>query len=463
MIKRRWELSRRHLLRGAGASLALPLLDVMGPSVQRATAQGEAPARRWVMWHFPSGYNQTHWAPTGPGDGEKDWELTPSLEPLGEFGVKEDVTVIQGLSAPYSNGPGASHTCGVSGQLSGFLCPRDITENRRTIDQGIADAIGSGTKIPSLQLGTAILHENPNDEPGYSANIKDHLSWRDDTTPLPKQIEPRQVFERLFGDVVDTSDDTAAMLRRERLKSSILDTVLSEAAELQPRLSAADRDKLEQYLQNVREVEQSIHVEPRNNASGMCDAQGRVASFGTPDDIQQHVRQMNQLMALALQCDVTRVIVFQYETTVTTIRHPFIDVPAPYHLGVAHHGSELSKLEYYFRVNRWLVSQYAEFLTLLKNSPDGNDSTLLDNSAVIMTSELADGDLHNHVNLPCLLAGRAGGSLEPGRFLNTNDQFMRLLVASAQAVGADIDGWGTDYQRSGYPQISGALDRVLVS
>lgn len=462
-MKRPWHLSRRFLLRGLGASLALPLLDAMEPTIKKARAQGEAAPSRWVLWHFPSGYNDRLWVPEGPGEGETDWPLSPALEPLGELGIKGDVSVVTGLSAPYADGRGASHTCGISGQLSGFLCPNEVSENRTTIDQGIAGLISKDTKFPSLQLGTAILHENPNDEPGYSANIKDHLSWKNSTTPLPKEVNPGRVFQRLFGDEVDISEDAIALQRRERTRRSILDTVLDEADGLEGKIGRNDREKIDQYLESVREIERAIQVAPRNNDSGMCDAQGRVGTFGTPDDIQLHVAQMNQLMALALRCDITRVVVFQYETTVTSILHPFLDVRAPFHLGVAHHGRDDLKLEYYFKVNRWLVSQFGEFVKLLKDSPDGDGVSLLDHSAVVMTSELGDGDAHNHVNLPCLVAGNAGGQLGPGRFLERDDQFMRLLISTAQAVGADIDGWGTDYNSADGGPIRGALPGFLGS
>jgi hypothetical protein len=459
------KLSRRFMLRGAGASVALPLLDAMRPKTRLAHADSFRAPQRWVMWHFPTGYRENKWSVAGEGNGETDWELSPTLEPLGELGLKQDVTVVQGLRAPYADGPGASHTCGLSGQLSGFLCPHEVSENHRTIDQEIADQISGDTRVRSLQLGTSILHENPNDEPGYSANIKDHLSWQDSLTPLPKQIDPAAVFERLFGEeIAAVDDDDVAFQRRQRMRQSILDAVLTEADALSPRLGTADRQKLDQYLGNLREIERGIQDSPRNNESGMCDIQGRVGSFHAPDDIEDHVRQMNSLMLLALQCDITRVIVFQYETTVTPIRHPFLNVNAPYHLGVAHHNNDPEKLIDYTIVNRWLVRQFGEFALSLKESEEADGSTLLDNCAVIMTSELGDGSAHLHTNLPCLVAGSAGGNLVPGRFLRrTNEQFMRLLTGTAQAVGADIEGWGLDYTQSQDPdvEIRGTLPGLL--
>lgn len=457
-------LSRRFALKGLGASLALPALDAMQPVGSPARAASTASPKRWIMWHFPTGYREETWRVAG-GDGELDWPLSPALEPLGELGVKEYVSLVQGTRAPYADGHNAGHTCGISGQLSGFLCPADIPQNRRTIDQGIADAIQGEAPIHSLQLGTSVLVENPNDEPGYSSTIKDHLSWKDELTPLPKQIDPAKVFQRLFGDVVTEVDaDEIAFARRQMLRQSILDTVLTEADSLQSRLGQADRQKIEQYLDNVRTIERGIQIAPRNNASGMCDAQGRVGSFDVPDDIEDHVRQMNDLMVLALQCDMTRVIVFQYETTVTTIRHPFVDVYQPYHLGVAHHNKDAGKLDAYYRVNRWLVSQFGEFIAALRDSQEADGSNILDNSAVVMTSELGDGSAHLHTYLPCLVAGRAGGALRAGgNYRHTNEQFMRVLLATAQAVGAPIDGWGIDYTQgnSAGLQISGALTSLL--
>ncbi len=458
-------LSRRFALKGLGASLALPALDAMQPTMRTARAGAAAPPKRWILWHFPTGYREETWRVVG-GEGERDWELSPALEPLGELGIKEDVTIVQGTRAPYADGLGASHTCGISGQLSGYLCPLEVPENRRTIDQGIADELQGDSPVHSLQLGTSVLHENPNDEAGYAANIKDHLSWKDDLTPLPKEVDPAKVFQRLFGDAVEDVDlDEIAFQRRQVLRQSILDTVVTEADALQSRLGEADRQKVEQYLDNVRTIERSIQVAPRNNQSGACDAQGRVGSFDTPDDIEDHVRQMNELMLLALQCDITRVIVFQYETTVTTIRHPFVGVDRPYHLGVAHHNHDEEKLDDYFRVNRWLVSQFGEFVASLRDSEEPDGSRLLDNCLAVMTSELGDGSAHLHTNLPCLIAGNAGGRFQSGaNFRFTNEQFMRVLLSTAQAVGADLDEWGLDYSTSRAPTrgIEGALDSLLV-
>jgi hypothetical protein len=341
------------------------------------------------------------------------------------------------------------------------LCEQGLPENRRTIDQEIAAQIAGDSQIPSLQLGTAVLHEDPNDEKGYASNIKDHLSWKNNTTPLPKQIDPAVVFERMFAISADSAEPSAL---RNSLKLSVLDHVLAEAALLDRKLGQADQQKLEQYLSAVRDIEKSIQRAPRDNQSGACDAQGRAPSFRRPDDIEDHVRQMNELMLLALQCDMTRVIVFQYETTVTSIRHPFLGVEAPYHIGVSHHASRPEALNDYFKVNRWLVSQFGELVSKLKSTEEAGGQTLLDNSVVIMTSELGNGDLHDHVNLPCLLAGSAGGSIAPGRLIDGNNQeFMRVLISSAQAVGADIDAFGFDYAKSGRPTpaLRGGLDGIL--
>ncbi len=458
------KLSRRFALQGLGASLALPALEAMQPQTKVVHAGTPAPPKRWIMWHFPTGYREETWRVAG-GDGETDWEPSPALQPLADLGIKDEISIVQGTRAPYSNGIGASHTCGISGQLSGVMCPPEVPQNARTIDQGIADQIQGDAPIHSLQLGTAVLHENPNDEPGFSANIKDHLSWKDESTPLPKEIDPAKTFQRLFGDQVGEIDqDAIAFERRKLLRRSILDSVVREAESLQSRLGQADTHKVEQYLDNVRSIERAIQVAPRNNESGMCDPQGRVASFSAPDDIEEHVRQWNELMLLALQCDMTRTIVFQYETTVTTIRHPFLGVDAPYHIGVAHHNYNVVKLDYYYKVNRWLVSQFGEFVKSLAESEDADGSRLLDNCAVVFTSELGDGSRHVHTNLPCLLAGSAGGALKTGgNFRFTNEQFMRVLMATGQAVGADIDQWGLDYDESSNPsrKISGIASALL--
>src|SRR3954452_7622571 len=414
-----WSVPRRSFLRSSAAMIGLPLLDIMGPSIKRAQAAGAPPPRRLVTFGIPAGVNQTAWKPTGTGP---DYTLSPTLMPLAP--LKSDVSVLMGVNNNPANGP-RGHTCGIGAFLTCYKIPMTdpgVTESI-SADQVAATYLKQYTPLPSIELTTRILHESPNAETGFSPAYKNVVSWKDSKTSLPFEMIPQAAFDRLFSGVT-TPTTAPAVAKRAAYRQSVLDSVKADIAAISARASAADAAKMDQYLSSLRELEKQIQANPPAGGGAQCTPGTRPAA-GTPKDIRDHVSQMLDIMVMAMQCDATRVLTFYYENTVTGIVHSFLDVNVDYHGSVTHHGGDPVKLANYAKVNQWQVSQLAYLLTKMKaiQEPDG---TLLDNSVVFFSSEISDGDKHDHSNLPIILAGRGGGMLSPGRAL----QFQSGKVAN---------------------------------
>jgi hypothetical protein len=266
------------------------------------------------------------------------------------------------------------------------------------------------TRFRSLELGTSILNENPNNEPGYAPVLKDHLSWANGT-PLPKEVNPAALFDRLFAGGVGTVNDEAAA-RRRHYGQSVIDAVRADATRLRTRIGKNDNAKLDEYLAGVRDLETRIQT-----SSVACTPGARP---GPPADIRDRVRLMLDLSVLAFSCDLTRVITFGYENTVTEQTHPFVGVNEGYHIGVTHNQPGAP----YAAVNKWIVSQLAYLLGKLKSTQDATGSgTLLDNSIVYFASELGEGSSHSDQDIPIIVAGRGGGAIPTqGRLLARQGQ-----------------------------------------
>jgi Protein of unknown function (DUF1552) len=445
-----WEIPRRTFLGGAAAMIGLPMLDIMGPGVRRAQAAGAPAPRRLVSFGIPAGVNTAAWAPIGTGAG---YTLSSTLSPLAP--LKSDVSVLTGVNNNPANGP-RGHTCGIGAFLTCYKIPATdpaVTESI-SVDQVAAAYLGQFTRLPSIELSTHVLHEVPNAEAGFSPAYKNVVSWKDATTSLPFETIPQAAFNRLFAGSTPTTGTTdpavaaAAAAKRTAYRQSVLDSVKADVAAIKARGSAADQAKMDQYLSSLRELETQIQSNPPGGSgvggSTMGCAPGAPPAAGTPKDIRMHVQQMLDIMVLAMQCDATRVLTFYYENTVTSIVHSFLGVNVDYHGGVTHHGGDPVKLAQYATVNQWTVSQLAYLLTKMKaiQEPDG---TLLDNSVVFFSSEITDGNLHNHSNLPIVLAGRGGGLLNPGRAIQFQGaNIANLFMAMLKSVGVVVPKFGAD-------------------
>jgi hypothetical protein len=435
MSERNVHLSRRRFLATAGTMLALPALDSLVRGTREARADPMTSPIRFLTFHIPIGVDRSAWNPSGSGS---QWQVGTSMQPLAPH--QGDIVCITGVNTP---GGQASHTCGAGSFLTGVKVEPGTTSLGTSADQHVASFYAGKTPLRSLELGTAILNENPNNEAGFSPVCKDHLSWNQDT-PLPKEISPQRVFDRLFAGASPAATDADAQ-RRKHYGQSVIDTVRAQAKRIQSKLGARDVVKLDQYLTAVRELELRIG----GSVQASCQPGQRPAAGGVPSDIRDHVDQMLDLMVLAVQCDMTRVVTFGYEHTVTERTHPFLGVNAGYHIGVTHCGStdlcDAVGTQFsspYVAINTWLVSKFARLVEKLKAVPDGA-GTLLDQCIVYFASELGDGSLHSNTNIPIVIAGRAGGKLQPGRLLDRSGKGNgNVLVALMQLVGVPINDLG---------------------
>jgi hypothetical protein len=435
-----WSIPRRTFLRSSAAMIGLPILDIMGPGIRRAQAAGAPPPRRFVTFGIPAGVNTTAWKPTGVGS---TYTLSPTLMPLAP--LQKDVSILMGVNNNPANGA-RGHTCGIGAFLTCFKIPMTdpgVTESI-SADQVAANYLGQFTRIPSIELTTRVLHETPNAESGFSPAYKNVVSWTNPTTSLPFEEVPLNAFNRLFSSTVTMtgSGGAAAAAKQALYRKSVLDSVSADIAVVRAKGSAADQAKMDQYLTSLRQLETEITSNPPPSSSACTP--GTPPPAGTPSDmnIQAHVKQMLDIMVMAMQCDATRVLTFYYENTVTAIVHSFLNVNVDYHGSVTHHNNDPQKLAWYATVNNWQVSQLAYLLTQMKavQEPDG---TLLDNSVVFFSSEIQDGNLHNHSNLPIVLAGHGGGMLNPGRAIQfQNANVSQLFIAMLATVGVTVKSFG---------------------
>ncbi len=405
MILTKKALPRRTFLKGAGASLALPLLDAMVPA---ATAQARTPAkpvRRLGYVFMPMGCDLTRWTPPGGGKLDKLSYILSSLEP-----VKQDVTIVSNMEL--ANAYPGSHATSNSAFLS--CAKAKVTESTdyflgTTVDQIAARHIGQETQLPSLELAMDLLKLVGQCDNGYACVYQNNLSWSSPTTPLPAEAHPRIVFESLFGEGGSAAERQAALKRR----ASLLDFISEDMARLKRELGPADRAKVSSYLDSVREVERRIQAAEKQAKDIELPDLDR--PLGVPAAYAEHARLMFDLQLLALQGDVTRVTTFQLARETSNRTYPEIGVPEPHH-PLSHHGNDPGKLERMAKINRFHVSLFAEFIEKLKNTKDG-DGSLLDHSLYLYGSGMGNPNVHDHTNLPTILAGGAAGNMRGGRHI----------------------------------------------
>jgi hypothetical protein len=433
MIVTKKALSRRTFLRGVGATLALPLLDAMVPSM---TALAQTPAapdrlRRLHYAYIPMGCDQTRWTPPG---GDRLEELSPTLAPLAP--VKEHVTVISNLEL--RNAYPGTHATSNSAFLSAARAR--LTESAdyylgTTADQIAAQQIGRGTQLPSLELAMDLLHVAGQCDNGYACVYQNNLSWSSPTTPLPSEAHPRVVFERLFGDGATSAERRAAL----RSRASLLDSVLEEFTRLNNQLGPADRARLAQYLDTIREVERRIQRAEANARGNPLPDLDRPA--GVPPSYAEHARLMFDLQVLAFQGDITRVVTFQMARETSNRTYPEIGVPDPHH-PLTHHGNDPAKVAKVALINRFHVSLFGDFIAKLRATPEGNGN-LLDHSLCLYGSGMGNGNLHDHDNLPIIVAGGAAGRMRGGRHIRyaQPQPLANLHLTLLDKVGARLDSF----------------------
>jgi hypothetical protein len=405
MIITKKHLPRRTFLRGMGATLALPLLEAMVPAATALAKTAANPVRRLGFVFMPMGCDITRWTP--PGEGTLG-ELSPILSSLAP--VKEHVSVITNLEL--QNAYPGSHATSNSAFLS--AAKAKLTESTdyylgTTVDQIAAQRIGQATQLPSLELAMDLLQVVGQCDNGYACVYQNNLSWSSPTTPLPAEAHPRIVFESLFGEGGSIAERRAAL----RKKASLLDAFNEDLARLQRDLGPGDRARVNHYLETVREVERRIQKAEADTADNPLPDLDR--PVGVPAAYADHARLMFDLQVLAMQGDVTRVITFQLARETSNRTYPEIGVPDPHH-PLSHHGNDPEKIARMAKINAFHVSLFAEYLAKLKATPEGN-GTLLDHSLILYGSGIGNPNIHDHTNLPILVAGGAAGGMKGGRHI----------------------------------------------
>jgi len=432
MIITKKALSRRTLLKGAQGMLALPLLDAMIPAMTAFAQTPAKPVQRLGFVYIPMGCDQDRWTPAGEG---ALGALSPILSPLEP--VKNHLTVVTNLELQNSY-PG-THDTANSGFLSAAYAKHTESSDYHlgvTVDQIAAKEISQDTQLPSLELSLDLNPLAGVCNNGYACVYMNCLSWSGPTTPLPSEAHPRMVFERLFGEGGSVADRQAALERRASLLDSFNDGIRS----LKGAVGAEDRARLDQYLDSIREVERQI--ERAEAAATHNPTPDLDRPVGVPQAFADHARLMFDLQLLALQADITRVITFQLTRELTNRTYPEIGVPDPHH-PTSHHGNDPEKLLKISKINTFHVSLFSEFLQKLEATPDG-DGTLLDHTAYLYGSGMGNPSLHDHVNLPILVAGGTGIGVKGGRHIRyeSGKSLANLHLTLLDLVGVHLDQFG---------------------
>jgi hypothetical protein len=400
--------SRRQFLRGLGTMLSLPVLESLSPRGFAAPAAAASRPVRMAFLYTPNGVNVDEWFPTGEGHG---YTLNKSMQELEA--QRGDFSIITGLAQDkaWSNGDGGGdHARANATFLTGCQARKTAGADIRlgvSVDQIAAQSIGHLTKLPSLELSTDGQRSAGRCDSGYSCAYQFNLAWANETTPVPPEMDPRLVFERMFG---SADAGGASAKRRQALRMSILDTVLADANSIAKKANAADRAKLDEYLTSVRDIEQRVQ---RAEKLSVKVPAGVKAPTGIPDSFEAHIRMMFDLLALAFQTDVTRISTFQLSHDGSNRSFAHIGVPDSHHQ-ISHHSRDPEKLRKIAAIDRFYISQLSYFLKKLKSIQEG-EGNLLDQSMIVYGSGIRDGDRHSHNELPVILAGKGGGSIQTGR------------------------------------------------
>ncbi len=439
MIITKRHLPRRTFLRGLGVTLALPMLDSMVPAFGGAHAKAAQMIRRLGIVYTPNGIFMPNWTPAienGP------LEITPTLQPLAPF--RDRMLMVSGLCSEEGiarPGEGAGDHARAAGAFLTGVHPKK-TEGHDiragiSMDQIAARTLGEETQLASLELSLESAERAGSCDPGYSCAYANTLCWSSDTTPLPMASNPRSVFERLFG--TSGTTDPAAWLAARQHDRSLLDMVAAKVGRLKSELGPRDRVKLNEYLEAVRDVERRIQKAEQQTARELPAV---VQPAGVPDTFDEHAKLMFDLQVLAYQADLTRVITFMVGQETSVRAYPEIGVPDAHH-ALSHHGGDDALIEKLKKVDAHLATMFAHYVDRLASTPDG-DGTLLDSVMILYGSGMSDGNRHNHHDLPALLVGGGGGTIDGGRHVrvapdtpNTN-----LFLTILDRLGVPVEALG---------------------
>jgi hypothetical protein len=430
-------MNRRKFLGGAGAMIALPFLASLSPRRARAAELG--PKRRFIAFYVPCGIVMNNWT---PGNDGIDYTMTPILSPLEPF--RDRTLVLTGVDnlpgrsdggGDHASGTGAFLTCTHVRKTAGA----DIANNI-SLDQVLAPTLSAGLAFPSMELGTDGGAAVGDCDTGYSCAYARSISWKNATTPMPKQTSPRSVFDRMFAGY-DPNETAAELARRQAYRKSVLDTALADANSLRGRLGRGDQAKLDEYLNSVREVEQRV-----DRPINVCQPGARPGNHDPNNDFAAISRAMIDLVSIAIECDQTRVVTFMLGNAGSYHSHPQIGVTEAHH-ELSHHMGAASNLEKLTAINTWEVGELAYLMSKLDAIDDGEGAgSALDNSIIFFGSEIEDGDAHRHSNMPVLVAGGGGGTLAAGQHIRFSPRQTQanLFLSFLSAFESPVTAFGDD-------------------
>jgi len=435
MILTRKSLPRRTFLKGIGTAVALPLMDAMVPAFAKAQAR-ETPVRMAFVY-VPNGIDQRHWNP--------DWEgplqaLPRTLLPLEP--MKSEITLLGNLThntgRALLDGAGDHGRCSGS-YLTGVQVRKTVVDIQASVscDQLVADTMT--TRLPSLEVGLEDARQAGDCDSGYSCAYTNNLAWRNQTQPLPPVLDPRALFDRLFG--ADAGLDPEVRAQRIRYRRSILDFIAEDTRALQGDLGPTDRRKLDEYLGSIRDIELQIERAERDNSE--VDP-GLDKPYGIPQDFAEHFKLMTDMITVAFEADITRVVTFLVTREGTSRAYREIGISDGHH-PLTHHRNQVELMDKVAEINRYHVQQFARWVERLHASPEpGGSGSILDNSMIVYGAGLADGNRHTHDDLPTLIAGRAGNFIKPGRRIvyRRETPMCNLFLTMMDRMGRHMEHFG---------------------
>lgn len=436
MIISRKAVPRRLFLRGMGTAIALPFLDAMAPAMAATRTLGKPPVRMAFVY-VPNGIIMNQWNPEYEGPLR---ELPRVLKPLEPF--REDITLLgnltHNLGRALLDGPGDHGRC-CGTYLTGVHVRKTLVNIKAGVsfDQIVANHIGAKTRFPSLEIGMEDARQAGDCDSGYSCAYTNNLAWKSDTQPLPPILNPRDLFERLFGDGAGLSPEARA--RQRKFRRSILDFVSDDTKKLEAGLGPTDRRKLDEYLSSIREIERQIDRTEKENEQ--IDPHME-KPYGIPADFAQHYKLMTDMTTVAFQADLTRIVTFLVTHEGTSRPYREIGIPDGHH-PLTHHQGKPDRIEKVTQINTYHATQFAGWVEKLKSIQEG-DASLLDNSMIVYGAGLSDGNRHLHEDLPTLVAGRGGKFIKPGRRIvyRKETPMCNLFLTMMDRMGVPVEHFG---------------------
>ncbi len=432
------KLNRRSFLAGTGACISLPLLEAMLPTGKTAFAQNVSSPGRMLVFFTGNGCHMQTFHPGSAGSFNNNFRGASTLDPLRS--LWQDVTTIKGLQNDPMRGQTGDH-----GKGSGaFMTCDKVTKNRisshTTMDVIAARQIANQTRFSNLHLGIDRPGSGFPDN-GYSAAYLGNISWQNSSTPVPKETDPKKLFNRLFGGNLPStpSGGGGGVNTTAAVHESVLDAVLNDASRLERQLGTTDREKLQGYLHGIRELEKQIDTSAPNVSAAPSAC--KKPNLGGTGNYVKNSRLFNELMTMAFTCDLTRVISYMFSNGLGGRKYSNLGISGSHH-GISHHGKRQSNYDQLKKIDKYHMEELADLGKRLKGQTDVTGKSLLDSCMVLYSSEISDGNTHSHYNLPCVILGKGNGRVKPGRHINANRQMADVFVAMMQHVGANVNSFG---------------------